>query len=88
LADFIRQQLLINGISFTFETVMSHESKVDFLHKAKSNGYRVYLYFISTEDPEINISRVKVRVAQHGHHVDPEVIKTRYNKSLSHLKKQ
>lgn len=86
LAEFIRQKLLANDISFTYETVMSHESKIAFLQQARNRGYRVYLYFIATEDPEINISRVNVRVAQHGHAVAPEVIKNRYYKSLLHLK--
>lgn len=86
LAEFIRQQLLANDISFTYETVMSHESKLNFLQQAREKGYRVYLYFIATEDPEINISRVNVRVAQQGHNVAPEIIKNRYYKSLQHLK--
>jgi predicted ABC-type ATPase len=86
LAEFIRQQLLDNNISFTYETVMSHESKLDFLQQAREKDYRVYLYFVATEDPEINISRVNVRVAQQGHNVAPEVIKNRYYKSLQHLK--
>lgn len=86
LAEFIRQQLLGNGVSFTYETVMSHEGKVQFMKSAIENGYRVYLYFIATEDPEINVNRVNVRVAQQGHAVLPEVIKNRYYKSLSLLK--
>jgi predicted ABC-type ATPase len=86
LAMFIREQLIANDISFTFETVMSHKSKVDFMKIAQDKGYRVYLYFIATEDPEINISRVNVRVAQHGHYVAPEIIKDRYYKSLGQLK--
>jgi predicted ABC-type ATPase len=86
IAEFIRQQLLANDISFTYETVMSHESKIAFLQQAREKGYRVYLYFIATEDPEINVSRVNVRVAQHGHYVDPTVIINRYYKSLQHLK--
>jgi len=77
---------LFNNISFTYETVMSHESKIEFLKQAKGKGFRIYLYFIATEDPEINVSRVNVRVAQQGHNVDPEVIKNRYYKSLQHLK--
>lgn len=81
IAEFIRQQLLAGNISFTYETVMSHESKIDFLQQAKENGYRVYLYYIATEAPEINISRVNVRVAQQGHAVAPDTIKNRYYKS-------
>jgi predicted ABC-type ATPase len=86
LAEFIRQQLLYNDISFTYETVMSHESKIAFLREAKEKGYRVYLYYVATEDPEINISRVNIRVAQDGHYVEPEIIRNRYYKSLNQLK--
>jgi predicted ABC-type ATPase len=86
IAEFIRQQLLVKGISFTYETVMSHEGKISFLQQARENGYRVYLYYVATEDPEINISRVNVRVAQEGHYVPPETIKARYYKSLTNLK--
>ncbi len=86
LAEFIRQKLLSNNISFTYETVMSHESKLAFLKLAKEKGYKIYVYFLATEDPRINISRVNLRVAQHGHNVAPEVVKKRYFKSLEHLK--
>ncbi len=86
LAEFIRQQLLANDISFTFETVMSHPGKINFLQDARNNGFKVYLYYIATEDPDINISRVNVRVAQDGHSVSPEVIRNRYYRSLANLK--
>lgn len=86
IAELIRQQLIIANLPFTYETVMSHPTKIDFLMKAKKLGYRIYLYFIATEDPSININRVKVRIAQHGHPVDPEVVEKRYYKSLQNLK--
>ena len=85
LAEFIRQQLLMKGISFTYETVMSHKGKIDFMQQAIDSGFRVYLYYIATEDPEINVNRVNVRIAQEGHSVDPEIIKKRYYKSLENL---
>jgi len=86
IAEFIRQRLLAEGISFTYETVMSHPDKIKFLKTAKNCGYRVYLYFVSTEDPEININRVNIRVAQKGHDVLSNIIKDRYYKSLQNLK--
>lgn len=73
-------------MSFTYETVMSHESKIAFLQKARGKNYRVYLYFVATEDPEINVSRVNVRVAQKDHFVAPTTITERYFKSLNLLK--
>ena len=86
LAEFLRQSLLENGLTFTYETVMSHKSKIHFLRQAKKSGYKIYLYFIATEDPQINISRVNVRVAQSGHSVPSETINERYYKSLNQLK--
>lgn len=85
LAEYIRQYLLHAGYSFTYETVMSHPSKIDFMHKAKLAGYRVYLYFIATVDPEININRVNVRISQDGHSVPDSIVRSRYYKSLSQL---
>jgi predicted ABC-type ATPase len=87
LAEFIRQKLLITNISFTYETVMSHPGKIDFFRKAQECGYKVYLYFIATQDPEINVARVITRVAQNGHPVAPDIINKRYFASLQNLHK-
>ncbi|KIU52285.1 hypothetical protein B8W70_02230 [Pseudomonas sp. 1239] len=85
IADFIRQHLLDQGASFTFETVMSHPSKVDFMREARACGYRTYLYFVSTENPDINVDRVTIRVHEGGHPVAPEKVHERYAKSLGLL---
>lgn len=85
LADFIRHKLLGTRTSFTFETVMSSPDKVAFLQKAQQAGYRTYLYFVATEDPEINVSRVKYRVSTGGHTVPEEKIISRYSRSLDLL---
>ena len=84
-ADFLRQKLLASKISFTFETVMSHPSKVELLAQAQRAGYRTYLYFIATDDPEINISRVRNRVKLGGHAVPEDRIAPRYHRSLDLL---
>jgi predicted ABC-type ATPase len=83
--DFLRQKLLAQRASFTFETVMSHPSKVEILAKAQQLGYRTYLYFVATDDPAINISRVKSRVKLGGHAVPEDRIETRYYRSLDLL---
>ena len=83
--DFLRQKLLEQKISFTFETVMSHQSKVDLLEQAQQAGYRTYLYFVATDDPAINISRVRNRVKQGGHAVPEDKIASRYYRSLDLL---
>jgi predicted ABC-type ATPase len=84
-AEFLRQRFLGRKISFTFETVMSSPDKVTLLEKAHHLGYRTYLYYIATEDPEINISRVRSRVQRGGHSVPEEKIVSRYWRSLNLL---
>jgi predicted ABC-type ATPase len=85
ISEEIRNLLLKNKLSFTFETVMSHVSKVELLEEAKSRGYRTYLYYVATEDPEINVSRVAYRVSQNGHSVPLDKIVSRYERSLGYL---
>jgi len=84
-ADFIRNMLMKCSVSFTFETVMSFPDKIEFLKKAQSRGYRTYIYYVATEDPSINISRVKYRVKMGGHSVPEDKIVTRYERSLDLL---
>src|SRR5712692_6474201 len=50
--------------SFSFETVMSHPSKVDVLVHAQAVGFFVQLFFVGTEDPRTNVERVALRVAR------------------------
>lgn len=85
VSDLIREELLKRKISFTMETVFSHEDKVNFMQRAKDSGYKVYLYFVSTENPEINIKRVEGRVAAGGHDVPVNKIVDRYYRTMSNL---
>lgn len=64
---------------------MSHSSKISFLREAKESGVKTYLYFICTQDPEINKQRVKNRVTEGGHDVLTQKIEDRYYKSLDLL---
>jgi len=86
IADFLRQKLLEQRVSFTFETVMSSADKVRLLEQAQRLGYRTYLYYVATGDPIINISRVRNRVDfMGGHDVPEEKIVSRYYRSLDLL---
>lgn len=82
IADFLRQELLVAGRSFSFETVMSHRNKVDFFARAPLLGYRTYLYFIATESPALNVRRVESRTALGGHNVPEAKIVERYARCL------
>ena len=55
------------------------------MQEAVAAGYKVYLYFVSTESPEINKFRVEARKAKKGHDVPEDKIVSRYYRSLDLL---
>ena len=81
-AERQRQDCLASGLSFTFETVMSHASKVALLAQARVSGFNVVMYFVALEDPLLSIERVKQRVALGGHPVPENRIIARYHRQL------
>ena len=85
LARYLREQLLAQKISFSFETVFSHPSNIEIMRRAAAAGYNVYLYFVSTESPAINKYRVQLRVKKGGHDVPEDKIESRYFRSLDLL---
>lgn len=84
-ADNLREEALNNNEDFTFETVLSTKLKLDFLRRAKTKGYFIRGFFILTLDPAVNVLRVRVRVAEGGHDVPEDKIRSRYKKSLGLL---
>jgi predicted ABC-type ATPase len=82
IADFLHEELLACGLSFSFETVMSHPSKIELFARARAEGYRTYLYFIATDSAVVNRGRVRERVAKGGHDVPEDKILERYERSL------
>jgi predicted ABC-type ATPase len=85
LCDFLRQQWLNANESFTFETVMSHASKIDLLKDAQQRGYRTYLYYVCTESDLINVARIQNRVQTGGHDVPADKLRQRRQRSLALL---
>jgi predicted ABC-type ATPase len=85
LADQWRRECLAAGASFSFETVMSHRSKIDLLQEARALGYAVSIYFVALETPKLNLERVRQRVSLGGHDVPEDRIGPRYDRCLALL---
>jgi predicted ABC-type ATPase len=85
ISDFLRTSLIKEKISFSFETVFSHPSKLHLINYAKENGYKVYLYFIGTNSPIINQERIDDRVKKGGHSVSRIKISDRYFRTMKLL---
>lgn len=78
-----RENCLKNRVSFIFETVFSAFDKVDFLQRAKESGFFIRLFFVGTNHPSINASRIAHRVMEGGHDVPITKIVNRYYKSIN-----
>jgi len=85
LAERLREDLLLQGISFCFETEFSHPSKIDFIARAKSLGYHIVLVYIHLETPELNEARVHQRAAEGVHDVPPQKIRSRIPRTMKYI---
>lgn len=79
----IRQNCIENFQSLIFETVLSASDKIDFILDAKKRGYFIRIFFVGTETPVINASRIAQRVMEGGHDVPITKIISRYSKSIA-----
>lgn len=83
----MRQEAIERRKSFAYETVMSHPTLVNEILQLKDQGYRVLLTFIATNDPEINVRRVRERYTTKlttGHWVPEDRVRDRYYR-IMHL---
>lgn len=78
-------ELLSDNKSFAFETTLSTKSYKNKIIKAKQKGYRVTLLFFWLQTTDLAKARVKTRVAEGGHNIEPEVIERRYIRGIKNL---
>ena len=83
LSKEIRQNCVENFQSLIFETVLSAGDKIDFILEAKKRGYFIRIFFVGTNTPSINASRIAQRVMEGGHDVPITKIISRYSKSIA-----
>ena len=82
-----REACLRQGQSLIFETVLSTDSKDDFIRRAHEAGYFIRIFFVSTAHPAINAARIAQRVMEGGHDVPISKIISRYQKSILNCKR-
>lgn len=56
------------------------------LRKAKKEGYFIKCVLVITINPQINITRIKLRVAAGGHNVEKSKVIDRYYKLIDNIK--
>jgi len=84
-AEAQRNALLHSLSDFAFETVLSTERNLLLLQRAKEYGYEVQCIYVLTCNVNINVARVRDRIADGGHDVPEEKIRARYVRCLELL---
>ncbi|MDR1806952.1 MAG: zeta toxin family protein [Propionibacteriaceae bacterium] len=84
-AERLREFCLSRGEDFTFETVLSTDRNLALLRRAREAGFAVRSVFVLTANAEINVLRVRSRVADGGHDVPVDKIRARFARSLANL---
>jgi predicted ABC-type ATPase len=78
-------ELLFDNQSFAFETTLSTKSYKSKILEAKEKGYTVTLLFFWLQNVELAKARVKTRVSEGGHNIEPEIIERRYFRGIKNL---
>jgi predicted ABC-type ATPase len=82
-AERRRALALRENRSFSFETVMSHPSKIDEMRAARTAGYNITFIGVALQNPQLNVARVALRVSEGGHDVPKDRVLGRYPRVLA-----
>jgi predicted ABC-type ATPase len=77
--------LLNSGESFAFETTLATRIYQKKIRIARDKGYAITLLFFWLSDIELAKERVKIRVSEGGHNIEPHVIERRYIHGINNL---
>ena len=87
MAIQLRNKCFLEEKSFNEETTLTGKTIIKIIDKAKNLDYKIYLYYIGIDNPEIAKERVKNRVARGGHGISFNLIEKRYYESLKNLER-
>jgi predicted ABC-type ATPase len=77
--------LIFSNKKFSFETTLSTKSFIGTIKDARIKGYYETLIFFWLESFELAKNRVKKRVVEGGHNIDPTIIERRYKAGIKNL---
>ena len=79
------RHLIAERRSFTWETTMSGRTAVGWLRAAKKSGYQIKCYFLWVSDVETTLNRIRQRIVEGGHSIEPEVSRRRFLKTIQNF---
>ena len=82
--DFVEESIRKKQ-DFTIETNFRDYQLMDTIARFKQNGYDTSMIYMTLNDVELSIDRVKLRVSTGGHFVDEASIRYNYEEGLKNL---
>lgn len=79
------EQAITERLDFAFETTLGGHTITSLLNRALSEKIEVRIWYVGLASPELNISRVRSRVASGGHDIPEAKIRERYDRSRLNL---
>jgi predicted ABC-type ATPase len=67
------------------ETVLSTDKYQSLVERAKGLGFRIHLLYVTLRNGDLNVERVRLRVARGGHDVPEDKIRERRQRSFEQL---
>jgi len=84
MLDEIRS-LRKRGVSFGFETTLSGRGYLKLIRELKAKGYQIHIFFLSVENVDVTLARIRERVLKGGHDVPEPAVRRRFNRSIGHF---
>jgi predicted ABC-type ATPase len=79
------RELALEGRDFAFETTLASRTFAPWLQKLQTDGYTFHLVYLWLPTVELAVARVAERVRRGGHAISEEVVRRRYDRSLSNF---
>ena len=79
------ERAIAERLNFAFETTLGGRTIPALLKTALDAGLQVRVWFLGLGSPDLNIARVRARVAKGGHHIPESTIRERYDRSRLNL---
>jgi len=79
------QRSISDKLNYAFETTLGGNTIACLLRKAHEEGLKVRIWYVGLKSVELNIERVRMRVAKGGHDIPEQKIRERYRDSMLNL---
>lgn len=79
------ERALAQGLNFAFESTLGARTIPQMLLEGARQGAQIHVWYAGLASPELNIQRVRARVAAGGHPIPEAKIRERYETSRANL---